>query len=467
MQPVITRFPPSPTGFLHIGGARTALFSWLFARHYGGKFILRIEDTDVARSTDEAIKAILDAMEWLELTWDEGPYFQTQRLEIYREYLQRLLERGHAYYCECSPEALEERRQAALAAGRKPKYDGRCRDRGLGPGPNRVVRFRCPQQGTTVLNELIKGPILFDNTELDDLVLERSDGIPTYNFAVVIDDITMNITHVIRGDDHVPNTPRQILIYQALDVPLPHFAHVPMILGRDRAKLSKRHGATSVMAYKEMGYLPEALINYLVRLGWSHGDQEIFSREELIQNFSLENVGIAPSVFDMEKFLWLNAHYLRARSAASLVPLLSPFLTAKQYPEKPAKYLAKAIHTLQPRTHSLVEMADAIGFYMVHDVAYDPSAAKKFLTPAMIEPFKMLIRSLEELEVFDEANLERTFQEIASAMELKLGKIAQPVRVALTGLTVSPGLFEIIDVLGKETALRRLRRAVDHMSVQS
>lgn len=261
MEPVITRFPPSPTGFLHIGGARTALFNWLFARHHGGKFILRIEDTDVVRSTDEAIKAILDAMEWLELTWDEGPFFQTQRLEIYREYLQKLLATGHAYYCECTPADLEERRQAALAEGRKPKYDGRCRDRELGPGPNRVIRFRCPQVGTTVLKDLIKGPILFDNAELDDLVLQRSDGVPTYNFAVVIDDITMEITHVIRGDDHVPNTPRQILIYQALEVPLPHFAHVPMILGRDRAKLSKRHGATSVMAYQEMGYLPEALVN--------------------------------------------------------------------------------------------------------------------------------------------------------------------------------------------------------------
>jgi glutamyl-tRNA synthetase len=467
MQPVITRFPPSPTGFLHIGGARTALFNWLFARHHGGKFILRIEDTDVVRSTEEAIKAILDAMEWLELTWDEGPFFQTQRLEIYREYLKRLLERGHAYYCECSPEALDERRQAAMAAGRKPKYDGRCRDRGLGPGPNRVIRFRCPQLGSTVLNDLIKGPILFDNTELDDLVLERSDGVPTYNFAVVIDDITMNITHVIRGDDHVPNTPRQILIYQALDVPLPYFAHVPMILGQDRAKLSKRHGATSVMAYQEMGYLPEALINYLVRLGWSHGDQEIFSREELIQTFSLENVGKSPSVFDPDKFLWLNAHYLRARSSASLVPLLSPFLRAREYPEKPADYLAKAVHTLQPRSHSLVEMADAIRFYLVHDVAYDPAAAKKFLTPNMIEPFNRLISSLEGLEVFDEANLERIFQEIASAMEVKLGKIAQPARVALTGLTVSPGLFEIIDVLGKETALRRLRCAVEYVSAQS
>jgi glutamyl-tRNA synthetase len=464
MQPIITRFPPSPTGYLHIGGARTALFNWLFTRHHGGKFILRIEDTDVARSTDEAIKAILDAMEWLELEWDEGPYFQTQRLDTYREYLQKLLQSGHAYYCECTPQALEERRQAALAEGRKPKYDGRCRDRELGPGPNRVIRFRCPQAGTTVLNDLIKGPILFQNAELDDLVIERSDGIPTYNFAVVIDDITMNITHVIRGDDHVPNTPRQILIYQALDVPLPSFAHVPMILGRDRAKLSKRHGATSVMVYKEMGYLPEALINYLVRLGWSHGDQEIFSREELIQQFSLENVGQSPSVFDPEKCLWLNAHYLRARSPESLAPLIEPFLTARRHPLQSADYLAKAIRTLQPRTHSLVEMADAMHFYMTPEITYDPAAAAKFLTPNQIEPLKKLIASLDLLEVFNEANLEQAFQETASELGLKLGKIAQPVRVALTGSTVSPGIFEIIDVLGKETVLGRLRKALMVMS---
>ena len=460
MQSVTTRFPPSPTGYLHIGGARTALFNWLFARHHGGKFILRIEDTDVVRSTEEAIKAILDSMEWLELDWDEGPYFQTERLDVYREYLQRLLRSGDAYYCECSPETLEERRQAALAAGRKPKYDGQCRDRGLGPGRDRVIRFRCPELGTTVLNDLIKGPIFFDNAELDDLVLERSDGIPTYNFAVVIDDITMHITHVIRGDDHVPNTPRQILIYQALDAPLPHFAHVPMILGQDRTKLSKRHGATSVMVYKEMGYLPQALINYLVRLGWSHGDQEIFSRDELIRHFSLENVGRSPSVFDPEKFLWLNAHYLKARSAESLVPLIDPFLAERQYPEKPPGYLAKAIRTLQSRSHTLVEMADAMRFYMLHEIAYDPNAARKFLTPDILEPFQKLIDSIERLTSFDEANLEKTFHEMASETGLKLGKIAQPVRVALTGLTVSPGLFEIMDVLGKETVLERLRRAL-------
>jgi glutamyl-tRNA synthetase len=464
MEAVITRFAPSPTGYLHIGGARTALFNWLFARHNGGKFILRIEDTDQVRSTEASIKAILDAMEWLGLEWDEGPYYQTQRMEIYREYLKKLLASGHAYYCDCSPEDLEERRKAAMAAGRKPKYDGRCRERGLGPGPNRVIRFRCPDIGATVLNDLIKGPIFFENAELDDLVIERSDGLPTYNFAVVIDDVTMNITHVIRGDDHVNNTPRQILIYQALGAPLPHFIHVPMILGEDRTRLSKRHGATSVMSYQEMGFLPEALVNYLVRLGWSHGDQEVFSREELVRYFSFANVGKSPSVFNPEKLLWLNAHYIKEKAPKDLVPLVKPFLSARNYPEKDAEFLAKAIHTLQPRAHTLQEMADGMKFYMINEVDYDPAAAKKFLTPAMREPFIRLMAAFEGVETFSQENLEKAFQRaIVEEMGLKLGKVAQPVRVALTGVTVSPGLFEIIDVLGKEVVFKRLRQALDFM----
>lgn len=463
MEPIVTRFPPSPTGYLHIGGARTALFNYLFARHNGGRFILRIEDTDVVRSTEASIKAILDAMEWLQLEWDEGPHYQMQRLDIYREYLDKLLETGHAYYCDCSPEDLEERRKAAMAAGRKPKYDGRCRDRGLTAGPNRVIRFRCPDSGTTVLNDLIKGPIFFNNEELDDLVLQRSDGIPTYNFAVVVDDVTMNVSYVIRGDDHVNNTPRQILIYQALGAPLPRFAHVPMILGEDRTRLSKRHGATSVMDYKEMGYLPEALINYLVRLGWSHGDQEIFSREELIEHFSLENVGKSAAVFNPEKLLWLNAHYIKERTPESLVPLLEPFLASRGLSGKPRDFLARAIQTLQPRVRTLVEMADAIKFYLVEEVECDPAAASKFLTAAMQEPFDKLVAALDALDSFNHENLEAAFQQVVGELGLKLGKVAQPVRVALTGSTVSPGLFEIIDVLGKETVLKRLKAARDRM----
>lgn len=464
MEAVITRFAPSPTGYLHIGGARTALFNWLFARHVGGKFILRIEDTDQVRSTEQSIKAILDAMEWLDLGWDEGPFYQTKRIEIYREYLNKMVETGHAYYCDCTPEDLEERRKAAMAAGKKPKYDGRCRERGLGPGPNRVIRFRCPDTGTTVLNDLIKGPIFFENSELDDLVIQRSDGLPTYNFAVVIDDVSMNITHVIRGDDHVNNTPRQILIYQALGAPLPKFGHVPMILGQDRARLSKRHGATSVMSYKDMGYLPEALVNYLVRLGWSHGDQEVFDREELIRYFSFENVGKSPSVFNPEKFLWLNAHYIKAKPPEDLVPLVEPFLARANYSPKPAEFLSKAVTTLQPRAHTLEEMAEGMKFYMVEKVEYDPAAAKKFLTPAMREPFARIARELGSLESFSQESLEQVFQKVViEELGLKFGKVAQPVRVALTGVTVSPGLFEIMDVLGKETVLGRFKQAMDYM----
>jgi glutamyl-tRNA synthetase len=464
MDKIITRFPPSPTGYLHIGGARTALFNWLFARHHGGKFILRIEDTDRVRSTDESIKAILDAMEWLDMGWDEGPHYQMQRLDVYREYIDKLVASGRAYYCDCSPEDLEKRRAAAMAAGLKPKYDGRCRDRGLGPGPNRVVRFRLPDSGATVLNDVIKGPIFFEHSELDDLVLQRSDGIPTYNFAVVVDDVTMGITHVIRGDDHVNNTPRQILIYEALGAPLPQFGHVPMILGPDKTRLSKRHGAMSVMAYKDMGYLPEALINYLVRLGWSHGDQEIFTRAELIEHFGLANVGKSPSVFDPEKLLWLNAHYIKESSPETLAPLVESFVEdPAAFAAKPAPFLSKAIETLQPRSHTLVEMGAAMKFYLVEDVAYDPAAAKKFLTPEMREPFRRLIEMIGGLEMFNEENLERVFRQVVvEEMGLKLGKIAQPVRVALTGSTMSPGLFEIIDILGKDAVLKRLRRAMEN-----
>lgn len=463
MEPVITRFPPSPTGDLHIGGARTALFNWLFARNRGGRFVLRIEDTDTERSTEKSVKAIMDAMDWLELTFDEGPHFQTQRLHIYREYALKLHESGHAYWCECTPEELEHKRKTAMAEGRKPKYDGACRAKGLGPGPNRVLRFRSPDTGTTLLKDLIKGPIAFDNAELDDLVILKSDGIATYNFAVVVDDITMNITHVIRGDDHVNNTPRQILIYKALGAKLPEFGHVPMIHGEDRAPLSKRHGATSVMEYRNLGFLPEALLNCLVRLGWSHGDQEIFSRAEMIEHFTLDSVGSSPSVFSMEKLLWLNAHYIKSKPPEALVPLLRPFLTARGYPEKPDAYIAGAARTLQARSRTLVEMAEAMRFYMVDDVAFDPQAAKKFLTSDMIEPFERLISEFEKLEVFSEATLEPIFRSVMAELNMKLGKIAQPVRVSLTGTSVSPGIFEIIDVLGKPAVLKRMRKGMEYM----
>ena len=321
MQDVVTRFPPSPTGYLHVGGARTALFNWLYARHMGGKFVLRIEDTDMARSTQDSVDAIFEALDWLKLDWDEGPFFQSKRLSIYQEYIQKLLDSGHAYYCTCSPQRLEDMRQKALQSGGKPKYDETCRHRDLPKTENAVVRFKAPLEGTTTVADIIKGDIVFQNTELDDFVIARADGTPTYNFVVVIDDMTMGINTIIRGDDHVMNTPKQILLYRALESALPLFGHVPMVLGTDRTRLSKRHGAVSVTAYRDMGYLPDALINYLARLGWSYGDQEFFTRTELIEKFTLENIGRSPGIFNLEKLQALNADHKKVTPLAKLAPI--------------------------------------------------------------------------------------------------------------------------------------------------
>jgi glutamyl-tRNA synthetase len=458
---VILRFAPSPTGFLHIGGARTALFNWLLARRLGGKFILRIEDTDQVRSTKESIDAILDSMTWLGLDWDEGPIFQRDRLPIYREHADRLLREGKAYPCYCTPEELEEKRQRALREKRKPKYDGRCRDlQAPIPGRAAAIRFKAPPEGKTVLPDLIKGTIEFDNAELDDLVILRSDGWPTYNFSVVVDDATLGITQVIRGDDHVNNTPRQILLYEALGYPLPQFAHVPMILGADKTRLSKRHGATSVMAYREMGYLPQALVNYLVRLGWSYGDQEVFTQEELIQKFSLESVGKSAAVFNAEKLLWLNGLYIRQERTETLAPLLLPFLEARGLKPRSITWLVEVIKTLQERAKTLVEMADQAEFYFREDFQIDEKAEKKHLTQNIKEALEKLLSSLEAAPEIDENGLEEIFRDLAAAKNLKLGAIAQAVRVALTGKAVSPGIYEVMRILGKEEVLKRISRAV-------
>jgi glutamyl-tRNA synthetase len=461
MEKVIVRFAPSPTGFLHIGGARTALFNWLLARHTGGKFILRIEDTDQVRSTKESIDAILDSMTWLGLDWDEGPIYQTDRLAHYREHVDRLLKEGKAYPCYCTPEELEERRQKALKEKRKPKYDGHCRNR-KGPVPDRTpaIRFKAPAEGFTVLRDLIKGTIEFNNEELDDLIILRSDGWPTYNFSAMVDDALMNITHVIRGDDHVNNTPRQILLYEAFGYPLPEFAHVPMILGADKTRLSKRHGATSVMAYKDMGYLPRALVNYLVRLGWAHGDQEVFTSAELIEKFSLENVGKSAAVFNLEKLQWLNGVYLRQEKPETLAGLLRPFLEKKGLQPRSAEWLAEVVRTLQERSKTLAEMAEAAEFYFRSDFPMDEKAAKKHLVPAIKEPVEALIAKLESAPEPDEKALEEMFKEIITARGIKLGALAQAVRVALTGRAVSPGIYEIMRLVGREEALKRIRRAI-------
>lgn len=460
MPQVLTRFSPSPTGSLHLGGAHTALFNWLVARHHQGVFILRIEDTDVERSEERYVQEILEALTWLGLNWDEGPYRQSQRLHLYQEYIDRLLAVGAAYYCDCPPAELEARRKAALAQGGKPRYDGRCRERGLKRGPDTAVRFKTKQTGTTHWRDLIKGPLAFDNGELDDLVLARADGLPTYNFAVVVDDITMAVTQVIRGDDHVPNTPRQLLIYEALGATPPRFAHMPLMLGKDRAKLSKRHGALSILAYREMGYLPQALVNYLARLGWSHGDQEIFSREELIQYFSLEQVTKSAGVFDEDKLLWLNSHYIKEMSPPALGRALTPFLAPLGIENPDQAYLARVVLTLQKRCQTLTEMAGAARFYFKDPRPYEAQAARKFLTPENTPLLTEIARRLKALPEVSEDALTHLFDELAGETGLKMFNLAQPVRVALTGKAASPGLFEIIDILGRDEALLRIHQAI-------
>lgn len=459
---VRTRFAPSPTGYLHIGGARTALFSLLFARHHKGAFVLRIEDTDVARSTEESIQAILDGMEWLGLNWDEGPLFQSQRFDTYKKHAHELLEKGLVYRCYCTPEELEARRELALKEGRPPKYDGRCAGIKTPLDKPFALRFRVPP-GLTNFNDVIKGPISFDNASIEDLIILRSDGTPTYNFCVVVDDATMDITHVIRGDDHINNTPKQILLYKALGHELPIFAHLPMILGSDKTRLSKRHGATSVMAYKDMGYLPHALVNYLARLGWSFGDQEIFSMEELIEKFSLENVGKSSGVFNPEKLLWLNQHYIKTADPKDLVPLVLPFLDALGADARGDARIEAIVKTLQERSRTLKEMAESAVFYFKERIEYDPKAAQKFLTPENIDLFEALIVRLGGLAEFTDKSVEAAFNAILEEKGLKLGKLAQPVRVALTGGTVSPGIFEMIDAMGRDTTMQRLKDAVAHM----
>jgi glutamyl-tRNA synthetase len=461
MSEVITRFPPSPTGYLHLGGARTAIFNWLYARRMKGRFVLRFEDTDTERSRQEYVDSILESLEWLGIDWDEGPHYQTRRFPVYREHIRKLLETGHAYYCTCPPERIEEMRQKALATGGKPKYDGTCRNRGLGPGEGAAVRFKAPLSGTTVLDDVVKGPIVFQNEELDDFIICRSDGSPTYNFAVVVDDITMGVNTILRGDDHVMNTPKQIQLYHALGSPLPVFGHVPMVLGKDRARLSKRHGATNVTAYREMGILPEAMINYLVRLGWSHGDQEFFTRRELVEIFNLEAIGRAAGVFDPEKLLALNADHIKATPPAGLVPALTPFMQTHGVDIAGDPRTEKAIATLQPRSKTLKEMADQALFYFQDEVAYETEAVRKFLTADAIPVLERVRRGIEALADFTEAGLEGAFQAIMAETGLKLGKIAQPVRVALSGRAASPGLFEIIAIIGRPAALARLQRAID------
>ncbi|MBI4378388.1 MAG: glutamate--tRNA ligase [Nitrospinae bacterium] len=459
------RFAPSPTGYLHIGGVRTALFNYLFARHNNGKFILRIEDTDRERSTEESIEQIIEGMKWLGLDWDEGPYRQTERQQIYLSHVERLLKDGKAYRCYCTQEELEERRKIALSKGEKPKYDGRCRGLKNPPADKPyAVRFKTPQEGKTIFIDLIRGEVVFDNSELDDLIILRSDKTPTYNFCVVVDDATMNITHVIRGDDHLANTPRQIQLYKGLGYPLPQFVHLSMILGSDKARLSKRHGATSILAYRDMGYLPEAMVNYLVRLGWSHGDQEIFSMDELIKYFSLENINKSAAVFNPEKLLWVNSHYIKTGNPLRLAKELRRHLITERLIADESTItdedIGKVIPLLQERCKTLVEMVKGMEFYFLKDIKYDEKAVEKFFTPPIKPVFEKLIEVIEKTEDFSHSSLEGIFNKMVEEFNIKLGQIAQPVRIALTGKTVSPGIFEVLLVLGRERVIERLKEAL-------
>jgi glutamyl-tRNA synthetase len=468
-EKVRVRFAPSPTGYLHIGGVRTALFNYLFARKHGGAFILRIEDTDVERSTEASTRAILDGMAWLGLDYDEGPFKQSERMVLYQEHIERLLREGKAYSCYCSKEELEERRKEALKQGRDPRYDGRCRDGGTAAaGREPAIRFKAPHAGSTEVVDLIRGPITFENIQMDDLIIRRSFGTPTYNLCVVVDDATMGLTHIIRGDDHLTNTPKQILLYEALGFDVPRYAHLPMILGPDKTRLSKRHGATSVMAYKEMGYLPEAMLNYLARLGWGYGDEEIFSKEELIDKFSLEGVGKSPAVFNPEKLDWLNHHYLKKGDPGHLARLLNEMLVQKEiipapWPEEQLDYMTQVVRCEQEKRKTLVEMAELTTYFFQPAVTIEEKAGRKFLRPKERPILEKLKNRFEALDEFSEETLKPVFEEIMAEEDLKFGKIAQPLRVALTGGTVSPGIFELLAILGKKMVLERLDKAIEYI----
>lgn len=466
MRKVRVRFAPSPTGYLHIGGVRTALFNWLFARHAGGTFVLRIEDTDQERSTDEAIQIIQQGLQWTGLDWDEGPFRQTDRLDLYRERAMDLFRRGMAYWCVCTPDELEERRKAAQAKGESLKYDGRCRERGIAnPTETAALRFKAPQEGQTVITDLIKGQIVFENNVLDDLIILRSNGYATYNFSVVVDDGLMEISHVIRGDDHVNNTPRQVPLFSALGFPIPQFAHLPMILGSDKTRLSKRHGATSVLAYRDMGYLPEALVNYLVRLGWSHGDQEIFSMSEMVEHFDFKHVQASAAVFNPEKLLWLNAHYIRHSDPTHVAGALRPFLHQAGYGDEAIARIPGGAEALVPplreRSQTLLDMVEGAVPYLAEPMAMDETAAQKHLTAGIAPVLKEFADLVDAEPDFSKEPLEHVLHRLIERQGLKMGKVAQPLRVALTGRTVSPGIFEVMALLGKGRTLQRIRAGVE------
>ena len=463
-----TRFAPSPTGFLHVGGARTALFCYLQARANKGVFILRIEDTDLERSTPESVQAILDGMAWLELDYDEGPFYQTQRFDRYAEVVQTLLKEGKAYPCWCSKERIEALREEQMKLGLKPRYDGHCRD-GVEPvhGVKPVVRFRNPKDGDVVFDDLVRGRISISNSELDDLVIARPDGSPTYNFTVVVDDIDMAVTLVIRGDDHINNTPRQINIYRALGAALPDFAHVPMILGDDGARLSKRHGAVGVMQYRDDGYLPQALLNYLVRLGWSRGDQEVFSREEMIAHFDIRDVNRKAAAFNTDKLDWLNQHYLRSLPPEEVARHLVWHFERAGIDPANGPPLTDLIGVQADRVRTLKEMTEQSRVFYEDLGDYDDGSAKKHLRPVAGDPLRAVGNRLADLARWEPDRLDEAVRITAEELEVGMGKIAQPLRVALTGTAVSPSIDKTLWLIGRERSLERIRRALEYIMTRA
>lgn len=462
-----TRFAPSPTGYLHIGGARTALFSWLYAKKHRGHFVLRIEDTDLERSTPESVQAILDGMRWLSLSADEGPYYQTQRFDRYREVIDQLLASGHAYHCYCSKERLESLRESQMQAREKPRYDGFCRERKDRPeGIQPVVRFRNPRGGTVIVDDLIRGRVEISNDELDDLIIARSDGTPTYNLTVVVDDLDMGITHVIRGDDHLNNTPRQINILNALGAQPPQYAHVPMILGADGKRLSKRHGAVSVMQYEEEGYLPEALLNYLVRLGWASGDRELFTVDEMVELFDIRDVNKAASAFNPDKLLWMNEQYIKSMSADMLAGRLLPYLQRRGIETGSGPALSEVVEALRDRSKTLLEMVEGARCYYQDFDQFDENAAKKHLRPVARQPLQRVRDLLAGLTEWSAESIHQCVEQAATDLEVGMGKVGQPLRVAVTGSGASPAIDITVQLVGKERALQRIERALQYIKAR-
>tara|TARA_R110000868_G_scaffold410505_4_gene698825 strand:+ start:69225 stop:70625 length:1401 start_codon:yes stop_codon:yes gene_type:complete len=462
-----TRFAPSPTGFLHIGGARTALFSWLFARKHGGQFILRIEDTDRERSTEESVQAIFDGMNWLGLDWDEVPVYQTHKFERYAQLIQQLVDEDKAYRCYCSKERLDALREQQMANKEKPRYDGHCRDCSDGDvdAPH-VIRFKNPIAGSVAWDDLVRGTIEVQNSELDDLIIQRTDGSPTYNFCVVVDDWDMNMTHVLRGDDHINNTPRQINLYAALGVKPPIFGHLPMILGSDGARLSKRHGAVSVMQYRDEGFLPEALLNYLVRLGWSHGDQELFSKQDMIDLFDVEHINKSPASFNPEKLQWLNQQYLKSEAPDYVAAQLALILKAKGVDAPVDHKLIELVKAQAERSKTLIEMADkSLCFYQTFET-YNEAAVEKCFKPESVEPLQLLHDKLAALSVWEQDDIHVALQAVGEELGLKMGKYGPAVRVAVTGSTMSPGLDLTLYLIGQADVLERLQKAIALIKVK-